>query len=687
MPPSLVVADAAYKAYPGGVIAVRCSDWMGAARGTLSSEADTRSATGTVVRDSQTVTTSIFSNSTGAFQEADDTLEIDLSTLPLEIDMTYLVLASYLIEGDWDVTNEDTLRSGTQEYFNAACDFRWYGDSVNYLSDADTSNFSYLPRLLDQYRIGSAGYVGDVVGNEVLTWRAYAQDGTTIEWLLDQIYLVPHVASGIHGQWEANDFAFVPGTAYTFGSYPLDDGSFVDGADGGDDQGKFTLHPYPLREPTRSNDGGGDYQQKASSATAEYIARVVADGDFYGLSNTTQPYPDNEPGSSFAYGLHGPFFVPQQTWLEDDFTRSLGDGNYAGADNHFVGGHWGKTPEGFGWACEGASGPSTVGGNRIGKAIWVDGDEGAITIKRVFQADDEAVACALTPIPGSVNTLGGQIVCDNLRTSGTFRADIDVTAGSGTASLMISSTVPGDYPTAADTRLFIWVDVVAKTWELRFTNSDTLYGPVDISSWFVHDGTSLLGWRLEILRYRVRVRVWDASGAEPGTWDYDDFRPVYIPFSRYDYPYSDDLGISLYETDSLTLYLEFRVKDVTTTDGYHAWVDDVVVTHDPIGSADSAYASIERPEGNEVGSIELPVGCWHLVYWGTQDWTEFLVGDGPYLEFSAKSWNETTAAELQRSESVWWYFRSNHAVLIPMNWRSSTREGGWKRVLRGNNPV
>ena len=50
-----------------------------------------------------------------------------------------------------------------------------------------------------------------------------------------------------------------------------------------------------------------------------------------------------------------------------------------------------------------------------------------------------------------------------------------------------------------------------------------------------------LGWRIEVERYVVRYKVWDASGAEPGTFDDEVFVTidgVAGGFSR-DYDYDD----------------------------------------------------------------------------------------------------------------------------------------------------
>lgn len=674
--PELVIADAAYKLYPGGVIVLRASDWMAGARGTLSSEADTRSACGTVVRDTQKVTTSIFSNPNGAFQGASDTLVIDLSILPVEIDMTYSVFVSLLIEGDWDPTNTDTTRGGTQEEFRAACNLRWYGDSLFYLSDTDTNELTYQPRGIDSYRIvGFNGVIdiGDVVGDEVLHWRAYAQNGTTIEWLIDQIYLVPNVISGVHGDWRPGDFQVVGGQHSTFGSYDLTDGSYVDGADAGDANGKFTWHPIVLEEPTGLSgaDGGGDYQRKSAASGAEYMARVVPDDGQY-LANTL-PSPDVED-VAHCYGLHGPFFIPAQEWVNDNFARTVGDGNFAGADGHFFTQNWGLSPEGFGWRQDGAAGPSGTS-PRIGRAAWVDGAEAVMQIRASVTENIRS----FLQVSGGENgpSLGADIRADNLIFRGKFRT-VATGAGASAASVRVGTSLPIGGGTSIQ-GIYINFDLLGGTWNLQRRIDVTIAGPITEAWW---PGTA--GFRIEVRRYLIRARVWDASGAEPSTWDVEMFRPLFDSGIPADYDYADNLEYALNEFDLATCAIWFEHTGSPTA--YTTlYCDDVIAENDPGGTNESAFASIEQPEGTQRGEIEMSVGCQHLVYWGTRDWTELDVFGDPNLKYSAKVWNDPTAAELQRSEAVWWWFRSLHfnPTIVSMNWRSSDRRGEVARVLIG----
>lgn len=695
MAPELVIADAAYKTYPGGIIVLRAADWLGPARGTLSTEADARSCCGTVVRDTQQVASSVYDTwavlDPSAFQDAEDTLVIDLATLPVEVGLRYHVLVSVLIEGDWDPTNYDTTHGGTQSQFGGGCDFRWYGD-VLFPDDTFTSGLTPKYRGLGSYRISAfpaSESTGDIVGDEVLHFRAYSQSGTTSEWLIDQVYLIPRY--GTTGSWTSNDFEMVAGQHSSFGFLDLTDGSYVDGADGGDINGKFTWAPVVRVESTELSqaDGGGDYQKDDT----EYVARVIGndgfdDGDFYYLVNSQAGVfgDGSDEVNAHAYGLHGPYYVPARTWVEDDFSRTVGDGNFAGADDHFdLNEHLGYTPEGFGWGASGMIGPLGPPTNRSGRVAWVDGSEACMEI-RGFNIDPAHVIAFLHPsgdiLDGASMSVADE---DGINMSGLVRVDL-VEAFSGGSSVAAVGTGHGLDANSPNNLYYIQFDIVAKSWGLVHVAESPgsvgaafVFGPVDISSYWSL-GTQL-GFRLEIRRFVIRVKVWEASGGEPGTWDYEDFKPLNrLGTGLKDYDYDDDLRYTVQrQPETVILYH----RDAATTGVVRVCWDDIKVEYDPGGDNESAWASIEQPEGNEVGRIEMPAGCQHLVYWGTRDWTEYITGDGPYIDFSAKVWNDAGAAELQRAEAVWWWFRSIHAGIVSMNWRRAQRKSTSHRVLTG----
>lgn len=676
--PELVIADAPFKTYPGGVIALRCTDWLGPARGTLSTEVDARAITGEAVRDDQKVTTSIFSSSVAAFAEAEDTLVVDFSTLPLELGgdndgMTYAMFISMLIEGDWDPTNNDTYRSSYQSLFTFGCNLGYFGGNQIATTEATFNSIIFKPRGLDHFHIVNFSgnwHIGDVDGTEEIHFRAYSRTGTTISWLLDQIFLVPYVGDfDLHGSsgWRQEDFKQVAGGSNDFGSLSLTDGTFVDGADGGDDNGKFTWMPFQSLADQQSDwsgqDGGGDFQKKSDYDDAEYMLRVVED-DFFDLWDS-RPSPDIEPSTAHCYSACGQHYRPATTWVDDEFTRTV---NWPAPTR---GGSWGHTPEGFGWSV--IFSPLSGGADPYAA---VDGTKG---IHR------------MGGIVGGTST-----VQTNLGLSDTARALMAMADVTASGKFLVTGGAWFDGNTTAQVRMMlpyrgldqispaIFFDPIAETWSLLSYQllagaGTTLHGPVDISSWYAQD--SYVGWKMELKRYLIRVKVWDATGAEPGAWDFEGFITLNLGGVTKTYDYDDNLGLTTEVNDNRHLTLDSKHNDAIAVWATH-W-DDILIEYDPYGDRDDVSIATERPHGTKVGEIVVPDGAQHLVYWGSRDWTDLDAFGDSVLAFSSRIWNDPGAAELQQARLLWYLFRSGRGGLIPMNWRSSTRKGVTHRILVG----
>lgn len=672
MPPQLVVADAPFKVYPGGVIALRCVDWLGPARGTLTTEIDARAITGQVVRDEQKVTTSLFSGWVAAFAEADDTLVVDFSLLPLELNMTYAMFVSSLIEGDWDETNNDTYRSSDQAHFVYGCNLGYYGASEFATTEATFNSIDVQSRGLDHYVICNFSgnwHIGDVVGTEVVRFRAYSRTGTTISYLLDQIFLVPYVADaaphGVDNSWRAKDFKQVPGGGSSFGSLSLTDGTFVDGADAGDANGKFTWMPVTggadHQSGWTSQDGGGDFQRKAAYSGAEYMLRVVKD-DFYDLWDT-RPAPDIEPAAAHCYSACGQHYRSIRTWVNDTFTRTENWPTQA------QGGSWGRTPEGFGWDVIVTTGGTpqfaavdgTKGIHRLGGIV--DGSSSVQTNLGFNDATSALLSMADVTVSGKFLVTGG--------------AWFD---GNTTAQVRIALPYRGtDQITPA-----IRFNPIGETWELVSFHAlaglgTTLHGPVNISSWYAQD--SYVAWKLELKRYLIRVKVWDATGAEPGAWDFEGFITLNKAGVTKFYDYASDLDLTTEINDNRHLTVDSSHNDAVTVWATH-W-DDIVIEYNPYGNRDDVSIATERPHGTKVGEIVVPNGAQHMIYWGARDWTDLDAFNDSVLAFSSRIWSDPAAAELQQARLLWYWFRSGRMDIVSMNWREADRTGVATRVLVG----
>lgn len=692
------VGDGAKK-YPGGVIALAAADWLGPARGTLTTEADARSISGTVVRDTQLVTVpsgNIFSDTT-AMGDAEDTLVIDTSLLPIEDGMAYTLLFSMLIEGDWDPTNVQSSRNTVSSSLIRAAALHWFGDGTFFLSESDFAAHICYPRLMPHYcLVQSNGRTGSLDGDEELHIRAYGMAGTTVEWLLDQIILMPH----------SGDFRATGGDLAEF-TFAVFDGDHIDGADGGDAFGKFTVHPQNFSKdnqfPWYGDPGGGDYQRKADADDAEYYVEVRED-DFLGPLDG----PDGE-ANAHCYGAHGSYITSPIEWVNDPFARTVNDGDFAGADNHFAGFTWGHTPEGLSWrespqVIRRARGPATDAGLRYGASMWTDGAGKAyMHVRRKPESDSTPatgfIETGLQP-GGDTTIMRGYLELDDLRASGKFTLEEQNGLPTTGSALPYIELATAQDLIAQHTGYRLRFDITTRSWSLLVigaigstAGTSLIHGPVDISSFWA-DGVAV-AWRIEVMRYVLRVKVWEASGSEPSSWDYEDFRPIRVTsgglYENYDY--SGDLDDAWGEVDvfSFACRIHTGVQPGAGIENLKvSWEDIVVQTNlhdDDLGSVDDATEShyqMERPMGTPVGEIEVPFGAQYLVYWGSRDWTEADEFGDPYITFAMKAWNPTDAPLMQRAETLFWYWVIKPGGIVSMNWRSADRRNSADRVLIGD---
>lgn len=663
---TVVIPEAPYKVYPGGVIALRCVDYMGTSS-TLSTENDSGSVCGVVVRETQKITDMAGIGHIAAFQAAQDSLVIDFSTLPAELIMQYMLVVSYKTEGDWDVSNPYTTQAGTPSTFGYNCStIRWCGDGYFTLNNPAWVG-GYTKRQRSYITVSSGNVFQCWYGTEILRIRAYSEIGTTIEYLLDAVYLIPYQYSLNNGQWGPDDFNIVSGM-YLAASEELPDGD-----DGGDSNGKFTLHPfsdwYTEDDWWWTEPGGGDYQRKSNAASAEYFGTTSADswsGQYYLWDSRV--YPDWGPGSNpkqaECYGIHGAHYIEDSVVVHDTFDRVLYDGDIYGEQDHFIGSNWGDAPGGYGWIVGmGGTGPFLHANGVIeGRAYWVDGDKAWMHISREFQSDFSSASCSFGPSESGNPNKASIADMDNIKVSGKFSTHFTYVAGSSPYMHVFIGL--GENASTYRHSPYIDFDCWTRTWTFGLLGTQTILGPYDISSWWT--GTEEIGFRVEIERYRVRIRVWNASaGGEPGTWNLDQYRPFIYSLPPYwiDYPYNNDLGIAFEEWDVSGVRLQIGVGSVTLlTPGFRiAWDNVKVETNTLESSPQPVYFSMEKPHGTIIDQIELEPTAQYLVYWGRRDWTVYDDwSQYGVITFSTKAWNDVNAPKMQRAESLLWWFRSVH---------------------------
>lgn len=660
----LVIADGPFKKYPGELVVLKCDEWMGSARGTLSAEDDPRAITGRAVRETQQCSTQILDSLTTTFGEVNDTLTIPVASLPLEYEgdlngMTYWLWISVAIEGEWNTSESKTMRNGTQDRFpNGACAITLYDSTYETATAFFLGHYRnfYSPRHRPHYMLVSLNgfpFQHGLVGDEVIHLRAYSAPGTSIEILLDQFFFIPYVFSGTRfDEWNATDFATVPGSwADILGS-----AGFVDGADGGDANGKFTWFPYSIDGNTplsfSGDDAGGDYQ----TTDSEYMLHTENILGPIDISRTDPDGPDPPPSKEWAYSVHGAQFYSPDIWVADDFSRTV-------APSPGLTG-WGNTPEGYAWDVANLVN-SIMGDSRI--QFSVDGSRGLCAYN--FPVGSISGGVAFMGL-GKVRQFaqsnnGARIRSGDL----SFKAEFEFSSIPPIARIafILGNAVAPVSGTSSSNYLSIELDAVAGSWYIEDASQNPVSSTIDISSWF--GPGVVVGVRIEVRRYRVRARVWDASGSEPSTWDADEFIP-WVSIPSVAYPYGDNP----FTANNLQFERDCNIE-IGMAHGSNGglvstvFIDNVEVRWDTeeISNPAPVNALIESPQGTEQGRIEIPPGAWHVVYWGKRQWAVFYGDINTYaIDISTKVWNDPSARELQRAEAPFWWFRSVHDEVIPI---------------------
>jgi len=611
------------KPYSGGFFACAAVDLLGPARGSLTTEVDPLSAAGTVVRESQQLN-SILSGMPGLYASAADTLILDI---PLKGSVEYGVWVTYRIEGTLDVTDGPLLRQCTNEDWGAVGVIGFHG-----ISPFTTSSPNYSARFsapVPHYRLLGIGSDLNSPTINPLHFRVFSEVGTDIEFLLDQVYFMPVPA----GSFPNVLFSLDNGPAPIEADDPL-----VDGADGGDANGKFTL----LWEPADTHSDPGDYQRKSDGDDAEYfIKRNITDADWsefiYQKSGPTQI-----PGN--LYSVHTVGNRGQKVYTHDTFDNRNTGGGTPPAQN------LGLSPEGYGYSI-GAS----VGGDGDEPQLYVDGTQMVMNINYVLQELSWNFG-ASSGVGAFFNQGAALRLYDQWEWSGKFgRVTGDMIGGA------ILFTIQN---TGSEFGLTIGFNFRDEYWDV---NTNTYASPHH--PW---DRDTFTGFRIEIKRYWFRMRIWDATGAEPSTWDEEFFLAL---DGVEDYPYGDDLVIAK-DIDNPVLGLNVHLfasggpfpEDLDAGRYPNNIVfQDMKVEHNPYGDPAPMNVRLESPTGTLIEDVEVPYGAPYFVKWGKQVWTDFDPDQGEYFgTYAMKLWNDPAAAEIQRAEAgpVFLWFSTGQPIII-----------------------
>lgn len=623
MPPTLLIADTPYKIFPGGVVTVRCAEWV-AAGGSGSVVVDPLAHDGEAVADSQQVS-SIKSAPATAYDAATETLE--LVNCPLTGGQAYFPFISYRIEGETDLTDLSLLTNQTNEDING-------GAVVGINVSTNRSIQSVLAPPLPHYRQTlSLPAWTPATSNPDIIVKTAAETGTTYEIFIDQITFVPDL--------DTEMFEHADPTLTT---------AIIDGADGGDANGIFTWTPYPGREV---GSGQGDFQKKADASTAEWNERVVPD-DALILITFTEQVPVQ------VYGMHGAGYRGERVWAEDTFDNRTTTSKDFGVD-----------PTGYGYSWDGGTTDQIYvdgAGNGILQLNSADGNANVVWGDRPSSLDNVAQSFFLYDQWSWTGLL-------------TYTDDAGMTAANAAfITLTPVQTLAGPDPDAG----FISIDLVGQTWTAVFPDGGTSTHAI---SWLVQGaqlGWRIEAERY-VIRYKLWDAS-GAEPAAFDDEEFISIDGVPGGFSR-DYDYDDFLERSTRITTAFTgLRIDFEITDAAPLPTFPLQIDINYqeVSHDPGGTPGDIAVEFLSPEATSWGEITVPYGACYFVHWGSGSVQEQDFFGDWYLSYSSKVWDEIGAAEIQRAETVQWVMFRSLLNLIPMNWRSSDRSPrGQNRILSG----
>jgi hypothetical protein len=625
--PYLVTSDgAALKKHPGGVIAIRAKDFI---VGSATVITDSLSISGTPVQELQQA---------ASLAAASDTLHIPCSSIPIVTNMSYNILISYRLLGKWDVTNNATMAQ-TQ----------WEGDYL--ASQLAVYGYDYAPNLASAHVLESGSYAKNphyAIGSfesgfpninyaslsDVIKIVAFGVTGTTHSWLLDHVWLIPFVNSGLHAGFNNNDFIWQAPSLFSYDSFSFD------GPDGGDANGKYTKDERSDNTIVTSFDdgGGGDYQKKSSYAAAEYFGTFINDN--FGQWDGSDGFAS--PPKVYLYTTGGPVYHPAETWVDDAFTRTVTAG-------------WGRSPQGYAWT-------TTGDGITPNPTVAVNGSQGVISnYYNTTHTGAEAVLKRTAGTPG--------IIAGSFTLSG--KVKIDVLPGVGPDLVGITHIFAGfrSYPGTIND-LYLVLNPDTSIWNLYLgeyyqdvslaadgTTGLGYFGTnQDISAWW---GVNVFArWKVEVKRYKIRAKVWQDGTSEPG-WQIDTYLPMVTnPPNEfnYRYPYTGGLG-HIFLPGPYSPIVGASSPILTPT--WNTYWDDIKVEYDPYGSPANGVYSVDDLNGSQRAQITVPYGSIHLIYWGQDYFTnagDTNPGPGP----SVKVWVDPGGAELELMEAYNFFMMRQH---------------------------
>lgn len=613
-------APSGVKVYPNEVKVFRLHEWLGPARGSLTTVSDPLSLCGTVVKDTQTVAytgtqpnQTILTNmntSGGAF----DTIRIPLSDLDIGTTFNYWVYISARCEGSIDPTK----RKSGHEFMivgnNAAA---VGGGSRNSLfttySNFGITAFAPKPQTNPYYRVllvvGGIGIQDNFFNNPTtdnFVLRACTGTGGTFTWYLDCMYLVPRGSreSG-GGLYSDSDFRkILPNVDFD----PIYDRATFTWDHTKDDvtlditEGQYSaMSSAPSGFDASSSRPAADFQEGENEKT---LWDVSGDG-FWTV------FPDDKPSDLTI--IAGSIYVPSQVVDSDSFTRTIVPDNV-----NFIG----ESSEGRIYTVlrdhpyQAASFPSgfgTTGTELIFQNGHYDqlfpqtpGDTADPGLIYFGGSHTESGTGSTTKGHESLNGMDFSTIDIKVKTNDILVAGFHMFFGYSDSNSRSCGVIliipPGDFFNPSEVLNAALVYLPTMAGNRAGVNQSDIYldGPINITNSYAAD--TYVRIKVERLLYKYRAKVWLDGTTEPSSWQLEGFIPIDYgtPSTRFLYPYT--LDTNFHGRDRRNSYGLFPAMGVRYFPPYeninggpvpfsglpiketHTYWDDFVVTYNDYGS-------------------------------------------------------------------------------------------------------
>lgn len=684
--------------HPGGIISVRCADYPGAARGTLSTVSDSLAASGTAVKEEQELAVATSTTGVSVFARwpsAGDTVVIPLGDLGRAPRTRYLPWVSIRVEGDVPssaVANSDWLMFDIQNSLNV-------GVAMGIGSTMSASLEELPGERIPHYTLYDFrnSFVSEAETDaEEFVIRAWGVVGGDMAIYLETVYFVPLLdASLSYGETRkhANEQLFPSSHVMDhFSNGVLWRDIDNDPADLPDGFGKFStmLWGPPWSPGSRSWGQIVEFQEADNEESA---------GDVFAFGNLGDPAFFNDPVRGTLAIPVGATYIPAAVLLYDDFTVEQHVHATYGAHYTAKVGDYTRTLGlgGSSHVTDWWDAPSPTGSRR---GTFVETGDGFATTYFGPSSGSNAPGTG-HELPGGTKGFYGDIMYGALNREGGFaasesgsdprnlerfmydhleafisscRVSIDAVGNGGVFVGLhwdnLSAMVAGGHlrvDAAGDVSLSL---ATRRGSTINPPGWHDFAAPVTVGS-----GYTPGDWwwvKVEKRGYWWRARAWLDGTAEPSTWDVEAGQPLLktaaSPSEFIDYPWDDNwVGDVSNDTEAFDprggpggpadisgvpyslIYWESGQSRA------RIFTDDYTIEVDPGGtSPGDIHMKIEKYDGTvDIGTVTIPYGAHRFV----ETSLEALIFNADQNGFNVRLWKEPGSPDLMTAGLGRLFFR------------------------------